>query len=367
MKKINKYIAYLLLTSVVIFTSCANEPIESKPAVIDIPQITNQSEALLNLFTKSGEYINGVDSPYLISAEKVNDNKENYLLIDTRYHEDYINGHIDGAINIDREMLIDFLKSTNIYQYHKVIIIDNTGQASTYITSMLRAIGFGSTYAMKFGMNAWNSKVANQWSINIGNKYANALTTEPTPKNKKGDYPTINTKGKTISEILEIRAKKEIAYNFAVTIDKLMENYDDYYVVNYISESRYNAKHLKGSIWYQQKKSMSTKTDLSTLPKDKKIAIYCYIGHQGSALTAYLRLLGYDAYSLRYGINSFMHDFAVKNKWPTYFKDDVMNYDLVLGEIPSKEVKAKANNIINPDMNFKRHKVVLPNPSEVCD
>ena len=142
----------------------------------------------------------------------------------------------------------------------------------------------------------------------------------------------------------------------------------NYYVVNYISESRYNLSHLEGSVWYQPKKSMSTKLDLSTLPKDKKIAIYCYIGHQGGALTAYLRLLGYDAYSLRYGVNSFMYDFAVKNKWSTYNeKDIVMNYELVIGEVPSKEVKAKANKIINPDLNYKRHEVVLPDPSEVCD
>ncbi|RLD47086.1 MAG: hypothetical protein DRI86_01340 [Bacteroidetes bacterium] len=368
MKNLNKYIAFVLLISVVAITSCSSEPLESKAAKIDIPKISNQSEALLNLFTNSGDYINGVASPYLISAEDVNDYKDNYLLLDTRFHEDYVNGHIDGAINVDREMLIDFLKSINIYQYHKVVIIDNTGQAAAYITSMLRAIGYGSTYAMKYGMSAWNSKVTNQWNKNIGNKYDNYLTSEPTKKNKKGAYPAINTKGRTISEILELRAEKEIEHNFAITIDKLMENYKDYYVVNYVSESRYNIKHLKGSTWYQPKKSMNINSDLSTLPTDKKIVVYCYIGHQGSSLVAYLRLLGYDAYSLRYGVNSFMYNYSVKNKWPTYNeKNVVMNYELVLGEVPSKEVKAKANKIINPDLNFKHHEVVLPDPSEVCD
>ncbi|MCK5846543.1 MAG: rhodanese-like domain-containing protein [Bacteroidales bacterium] len=368
MKRLNKHIALVLLISVLAVTSCTNQTFDSKPASIDIPPITNQSEALLNLFTKSGDYINGVESPYLISAEELNDNKENYLLIDTRYHEEYAEGHIDGALNVDREMLIDFLKSINIYQYHKVIIIDNTGQASTYITSMLRAIGYGSTYALKYGMTSWNEKIVNQWSKNIGDKYSKYLTSEPTKKNKKGAYPTINTKGKTISEILEIRAEKEIKFNFAITIDKLVENIDDYYVVNYISESRYNLKHLKGSVWYQPKKSMNINKDLSTLPIDKKIVIYCYIGHQGSALVAYLRLLGYDAYSLRYGTNSFMYNFSVKNKWPLFNTNDMVNnFELVTGSVPSKEVKAKANKIINPDLNFKRHDVILPDPSEVCD
>ncbi|OYT11841.1 MAG: hypothetical protein B6I18_02790 [Bacteroidetes bacterium 4572_112] len=368
MRKLNKYIAFALLLALVSFTSCSSDTIESKPAKIDIPKISNQSEALLNLFTNSGDYINGVSSPYLISAEEVNDDKSNFLLIDTRYHEDYVNGHIDGAINVDREMLIDFLKSVNIYQYQKIIIIDNTGQAAAYITSMLRAIGYGSTYAMKYGMSAWSSKVPNQWAKNVNNKYANYLTSEPTKKPKKGAYPTIETKGRTISEILEIRAEEEISYNFAVTIDKLIENYDDYYIVNYISESRYNTKHLKGSVWYQPKKSININTDLSTLPTNKKIAVYCYIGHNGASLTAYLRLLGYDAYSLRFGANSFMYNFARSNKWATYNASDVvMNYELVIGDVPSKEKKAKANTIINPDLNFKHHEVVLPDPSEVCD
>lgn len=363
-----KYIVFVLIVFVASLSACTDSVIESKSAKISIPAITNQSQALIKFFSESGDYVNGVEAPFLITADEVNENKDNYLIIDVRYHEDYLLGHIDGALNVDREMLVEFLKATNIYQYKKIVIVDNTGQAATYITSLLRGMGFGSTYAMKFGMTAWSKSITDTWNDNIGNKYVEFITSNPTEKNKKGSFPKINTKGNTISEILEIRVQDEIKYNFAITIDSLIMNVDDYYVINYISEARYNIGHIKNSVWYQPKKSMNISESLASLPSDKKIVIYCYIGHHGSALTAYLRLLGYDAYSLRYGVNSFMYKFAEKNKWATFNANDVVNdFALVKGEKPSKEVKAKANKIVNPILNYKRHDVVLPDPSEVCD
>ncbi len=368
MKNYKNIIGILFILIGIGFSSCTDSNINSTKATIIIPPIKNQSEALINFFSQNGDYINAAESPYLIGVEDIKDNMANYLLLDTRYHEDYIKGHIEGAINVDRESIINFLKPLNIYQYKRIIIIDNTGQGAAYVTSILRAMGYGNAYAMKNGMAAWNKEFAYHWIDGVGNKYPNYIDNVMVKKAKKGKYPNFTTKGKTLSEILEIRAQKEIKYNFSITIDNLISNYKDYFIINYWPKSNYMIAHLKGAHWFQPKKSIKASTDLSTIPAKGKVLVYCYTGQNSSAIVGYLRLLGYDAYSLRFGSNSFMYNEAVANHWhPFIAAEKVHNYPLVKGENPSIKKSAVANKIKNPDLNFKHRKVVLPDPSEVCD
>ena len=368
MKKYKMYLGLFLLLATFGFVSCNETEPETKEVELIIPKIDNQEEALLNFFKSSGDYINAANSPYLIAPDDVKDNLDKYLIIDIRFHEDYVKGHIDGAINVDREKIIDFLKSLNIYQYEKIIIVDNTGQGAAYVSSILRAIGYGNIYPMKYGMASWNKVFAYNWTEKIGDKYSQYITKKEFKKNPKGKFPVINTSGKTISEILDYRAKEEINYNFSVTIDNLIPKIDDYYIINYWPKAKYDEAHLVGARWYQPKKSMNPDEDLATIPTNKKVLVYCYSGQVSSAVVGYLRLLGYDAYSLRFGANSFMHRDAVANGWHGFVAAErVHTYPLVEGEKPSKEKESKANKIKNPDLNFKHRKVVQPDPDEVCD
>ncbi len=364
--KINISIILLLLT--IGFVSCTDQEVISEEIQIVLPIVENQQKALLDFFEESGNYINSPQSPFLLDVEDIKANMDKYLLIDMRYHEDYYKGHIDGAINVDRENIIAFLKTLNIYQYEKIILIDNTGQGSAYVASILRAIGYGNIFPMKYGMSVWNNEFAFNWTDKLADKYASFITVEDYPKNKKGDFPTINTAGKSLSEILEIRAQAEINFYFAVTIDSLYANKDDYYIINYWPKAKYDEAHMIGAHWYEPKKSLNPSQDLSTIPTNKKVIVYCISGQNSSAVAGYLRLLGYDAYSLRFGANSFMHKDAIANEWRGFVaKEKLHNYPMVLGEFPSKKKEAKANTIKNPDLNFKHRKVVQPDPSEVCD
>ena len=47
---------------------------------------------------------------------------------------------------------------------------------------------------------------------------------------------------------------------------------------------------------------------LKSLPTDKKIVVYCYTGQTSAQTSAYLGVLGYDAYSLLYGVNAMDRD-----------------------------------------------------------
>lgn len=335
---------------------------------LKMPKIENQSQALIDFFANSGDFANSPDAPFIIKADEVEANKGQYLLLDIRYHEDYVAGHIDGAINIDRENIIHFLKTFNRFQYDKIIVIDNTGQGAAYVVGILRALGYGNAFAMKFGMSVWNNKFAYNWTENVGDRFKEFTTNKPTPKGPSKKYPELKTPGKTISEILEHRAHAEINANYSVTIESLVENMKDYYIINYWPQAMYDEIHLTGAIWYGPKTSMKPNTDLSTLPTNKKILVYCYTGQTSSSLVAYLRILGYDAYSLRYGFNSFRHKDAISNGWSGFVAvEEIHNFALIEGENPSKIEESKSNKINHPDLGFKHRDVVQPDPKLVCD
>lgn len=59
---------------------------------------------------------------------------------------------------------------------------------------------------------------------------------------------------------------------------------------------------IKGSTTIAIAKLFTQET-LATLPKDKKIVVYCYTGQNASWVVGGLRMLGYDAYNLSFGMS----------------------------------------------------------------
>ena len=69
---------------------------------------------------------------------------------------------------------------------------------------------------------------------------------------------------------------------------------------------------------------------MATIPYDKTVVVYCGTGHNSGFATAFLRLFGYDARTLKYGNNSFMHDKMVKQRvslsWLPFTSAEVNNF-----------------------------------------
>jgi rhodanese-related sulfurtransferase len=72
---------------------------------------------------------------------------------------------------------------------------------------------------------------------------------------------------------------------------------------------------------------------MSTIPFDKPVVVYCGTGHNSAFATAYLRLFGYDARTLKYGNNSFMHNRMIAKRealsWLPFSDEDVNNFPVV--------------------------------------
>ncbi|NPA68966.1 MAG: rhodanese-like domain-containing protein [Chlorobi bacterium] len=218
---------------------------------------------------------------------------------------------------------------------------------------MLQLLGYSNAYAMKWGMSSWDKNTAEKkWLKKISDKYASQLEKKENPKLPKTELPEIHT-GKTLGyDILEARADTVLKRSeFGVSIDEIMKNPSDYYIINYWPDYNYVKGHLPGAVQYTPKQSLTYDTELLTLPTDKKIAVYCFTGQHAAFVTAYLQILGYDAYSVFYGANSFMHSKLTSLKIGHAFtQKEIKNYPLIQGELPSPENQpAQAEEETEPD------------------
>lgn len=340
MKRISYILSILVITALTSFYGCSDNKVSNKKEIKEPTTNVNETEALLNYFAKSGNFINKKSIPTMVSADKVFSNLKNYHLIDIRKHSDYINGHIDGAVNIRPKGLVDYMKNKiSPSNYEKVVLICNSNQLASYSTMMLRLLGYSNVYSMKNGMSSCDSKILNKfWGGNISSKYSSSLETKDNPKGAKGSYPQIKTGKTTAHEILEQRVTELLQKpKFTIKADDVFANSDKYYIVNYWPVKHYVLGHIPGAVQYSPKKSLSADKFLSTLPTDKPIVVYCYTGQHAAFVTAYLQILGYDAKVLLYSANGFMYNMLTsKNIGHAFNKAKVFkSRNLVQGELPS--------------------------------
>ncbi len=310
----------------------------------------NETEALLDFFEQSGNYINSTNIPALVLAGEVFDNLKEYKLIDIRSKEDYIAGHLEGAINLKTKEVLSYLKH-DIYavSFEKIVIISNSGFDASYVTSILRLLGYGNVYTLKYGMSSWNKDFAKKyWGENTSSKYASNLETSENIKLEKTAYPKLNTGKFTAYEILEARADTLLdSLNFRINADVLFENLSNYYIVNYWPNFQYEKGHIPGAVQYTPRESLVRDSSLLTLPSDKAIVLYEYTGHHSAFATAYLQILGYDAHTLEYGTNALMYSQLESKQIGRIFKmSNVNDFSILKGAYATTEEKQMVDSII---------------------
>ncbi len=320
-----------------VLASCSDN-YNAMPKISNVPTKTigNESEALLTFFEQSGNYINQKTTPNTISPDEVYANLNRWLVVDLRPKEDYVAGHIDGAVNVEpNEVLKYFSEKTDAGNYEKIVFVCHSGQKAGYVAGALRLLGYGNVYSMKWGMSSWDKASAtDKWQKNSSSAYVSKLEMTANPRGAKGAYPKIATGKTKVIDILQARAEAVLANSdFLRKFDEVIADPSKYYIVNYWSMDDYNKGHLPGATVYPPKASLTRETFLSTLPTDKPILVYCYTGQHAAYVVAYLRILGYDAYSLAYGANAFMNSKLEHSH--AFSVEQIRNYPLVQGELPS--------------------------------
>ncbi len=228
------------------------------------------------------------------------------------------------------------MKTSGDYdKYEKIVLACYSGQTAIFGGAILRMLGYDKVVSLGFGMASWNKDFgAGSWPDKISNSYATQIVKTPSPaKNALGNMPVLNTGKKEGKDILEARAAAVIAEGFSpaatITAQQVFDNPSNYYIVAYWPESHYlDPGHIPTSINYIPKNDLKFATFLKTLPTNKTIVVYCYTGNGSAAISAYLRMLGYDAKSLLYGANGFIYDLINgKTGFTTWKESSCMNYE----------------------------------------
>ena len=345
MKKLNYSLVIIIIA---VISSCSgkksSEQVSNEPAAVSAaPQkpvtMGNETSLLLKDLKDNGDYVNSQNYPSLIKASVVHESLgSNILVIDIRNPEQFKAGHIKGAVNKKFSDLPEYFESgIKPFEYDKIVMVCNHGMSASYTTSLLRLMGYGNVYSMRWGMSSWNNDYAKEgWLKSVSGKYESQLETTLHEKTPGTSLPDLKTGFSTGPEIAQARFKavfEEGLTNFAINANEVFADPSKYYIINLERKDKYDDGHIPGAFRYKPESTLGFPEEMASIPKDKTVVVYCGTGHNSAFATACLRLFGYDARTLRYGNNSFMYDKMVKEKarlsWLPFSSADVNDFEVV--------------------------------------
>ena len=365
---IRKYLI-LFVISVISLQGCIKDNIQTEPEIF-----LNSSAEILFQLESNGDYINSLEMPSLMSATSLYNSLGNCILIDIRDSLSFSSGHIETAVLINPEELLEYVLAVPQDFEQVIVIISDAGQSASYYTCLLRLYGIRNVFALKFGMASWHKDFADIWLKRVQSQFAIARLDNITyDKPDFGDLPAIpglaesgslNDKlqqriadmfsDKFIESVEEIdnttytiEGSREIA---SIDVPKILADfnpgqltYNDVFIMCYGPPQLYTPygfadkepeipAHPINSVYYRDANTipgLRSSTNLQTLPVDKVIVIYSVTGHTSAFIAAYLRVLGYDAKSIVYGGNCFLYEVLQFHKEladVSFSKNEIMNY-----------------------------------------
>lgn len=220
---------------------------------------------------------------------------EDMLILDIRQADAYAAGHIKGAVNVPWgpaiAKSIDFLPTDK-----PVMVYCYTGQTANQANALLNFIGVNAK-SVKFGWNLGISKVD---GVN------DVVTTDASQfSGKTGIEVNTVLRGAFVDYFESLADVSGTMYSSNIISEenakKIVDAKDDnVYILSIRQEKDYNAGHIPGAELIAWGDGMHQKFDM--LPAGKKIIVYCYTGQTAGQTVGALRVLGYDAVSLKGGM-----------------------------------------------------------------
>ena len=343
MKRQHYLILFFPLLVVLPIAGCKWKKTEQKQEIVQEVNkpvtVGNETTLLLKDLKENGDYVNSKAFPSLIKASIVNESLgKNLLVIDLRSSKQFSDGHIKSAVNKTFEELPSYFETgIKPFELDKIILVSEDGQVSSYATCLLRLLGYGNVYSMRWGMSAWNNKYATEgWLKGVSGKYETYLEKTVNERPSSLGMPELKTGLLTGPEIGTARFRKlfeEGSTNILITAEEVFNDPKRYYIINLERKDKYEDGHIPGAVRYKPEATLGFTNEMATIPPDKPVVVYCGTGHNSGFATAYLRLLGYNARTLRYGNSSFMYDKMVKQRtalsWLPFTSADINNFESV--------------------------------------
>lgn len=304
MKKFWIYMVILLVVPAFVLTGCKKDEEETFDAQKVLADYMISQDLDLNKII--GGFV--MDTPDDVSAVA------GKYIIDIRTADEFAAGHIVNAIRVDLANILTEAAKAN----KPILVVCKTGQTATHAVALLRMSGYPDAQALKWGMSRWHADF-DIWSNNIGSIAAGHANwaTDAAPTTLTFDSPNFTSTVTDGAGILTERVAKVLADGFKTTTPTdVLNNPGNYFINNYFSEADYAGfGHIKGA--YRINPMLLGEGQVNNLDAAKKITTYCYTGQTSAAITAWLRVLGYDAVSMMWGMNNLYNSSSnwTSNKW----------------------------------------------------
>ena len=325
---LNKFLSVLLGLSLIVMMSCSSDdnPTEPVPTVKEFDQLAEAGDAYFTSYVNiAGHGVNTSMSAVfdlLTDADVGNDP----FIIDWRSADDFAAKHISGAVNISLGQLVAKVEDGTIPNNKTIVNVCYTGQTASIATATLNLMGFDAQN-LKYGMCGVTNNVTivtktDRWDAAVASDEYTLNKVAVSDPTVVFDFPTISTGKSSVVDIIKGQFANVTA-GWGVSFSDLITNKEDYFIINYWPKAEYDDPgHIEGAYQYTPKVDFNMDQKLKYLPTNKKIAVYCYTGQTSAQVTAYLRLLGYDAYSVLYGVNGMAYGEMVGGKYLPQVPDD---------------------------------------------
>ena len=306
-----RYILVLLAIAALFISGCSED--YTSPG---------QSETLRNYLVANDMDLPNMLTDWLILGSDLTGHEAEYHIVDIRGLSDYNTGHVPGSVNTTLgNILVEAANAVG----KKIIVVCASGQTAGHAVIALRLSGYSDAQVLKFGMSAWHSDF-DVWTAKCLNT-ADGLTTWIDPPgsvtaSKAHSYPSITSSANDGAGILAERVAAMLAGGFkAIESGTVLTTPTAYFLNNYISATDVETY---GNIQGTRRLNPMGLADGLLAHNDPAATVctYCWTGQTSSMITAYLTVLGYDAISLKYGMNNMIYDALAGHKWTASFDYD---------------------------------------------
>ena len=321
MKKLSLILIGLLLVPTLFLTSCdrGDDPTvggEATVATFTILKdymVGNSLDIDKIITSDAGQkFVVGAPAPADYDAAAF---KAKYYIMDIRSAAAYTTSHIDGAVNV---VFGNILTEAANAGSKTILMVCYTGQTACYGAALLRMYGYPNTQALKWGMTGWSS-TTDSWTSKVGDVGSSSSNWSfgAAPALSIFNEPVINSLSSDGAEILRKRVEQAVADGFkTVSNTDVVASPSAYFINNYFSDADFTGfGHITGS--NKILPLTLAGNEYKNIDPTAKVVTYCYTGQTSAVVTACLRVLGYDAYSLTFGENGLNHSSShwTSNQW----------------------------------------------------
>jgi rhodanese-related sulfurtransferase len=168
----------------------------------------------------------------------------------------------------------------------------------------------------------------------LSSDYQDQLQTVAVEKPGRAVNPRFETSAEDGETMLRERVEALLntdPSNVFISSQEVFSDPDAYFIINWERKDKYESGHIPGAIRYKPQGTLGIPSEMGSLPTDQTIVLYCGTGMSSAFAASYLRLFGYDARSLKYGNNSFMHRKMLDERetlsWHPFTEETPGNYE----------------------------------------